>query len=106
MEDIVSPNIHLKLKKDWHYSILTITTENKIFGTQPFFCMKTTSGQYIWQNLDYQNKNEWTYTFDSYTLPIESIDKIGVATTTNEGISEIVVLDMNTYKKKRRVLFE
>ena len=106
MKEIKTPNINLSLKKDWHYSILTITTQNDIFGTQPFFCMKTRSGQYIWQNLDYQEKNRWTYTFDSYTLPIESIDKIGVATATNEGVCEVEILDMNTYLKKRCVLYE
>ncbi len=106
MKNIKIPEISLNLKKNEHYSILTITTENEIFGTQPFFCMKTKSGQYIWQNLDYQSWNEWTYTFDSYTLPIEAIDKIGVATCTNEGISEVTVLDMKTYKIKKRILYE
>ena len=87
-------------------SRLNVISENNIFGTQPFLAIKTKSGEYIWQNLDYRSDNWWTFTFDFYTLPKKAIDKIGIASNTDNGMTEIVVLDVDSNTIKRRVLHE
>ena len=70
--------------------VLNINSDESIFGSQPFFALKTVSGEYFHDNLDFQiPKRKWTYTFDEETLPLKSIDKIGVAANNSFGITTI-----------------
>ncbi len=78
---------------------LSINSSEKTFGPQPFFAFKTLTKQYFHDNLDFQVPfKEWTYTFDEETMPIEAIDKIGIASNNSYGITSVINLDIKTKK--------
>lgn len=82
--------IHMDEKKNT--AVFRIRAQKNIFGTQPFFCFKTVTGQYFWDNLDYgENAGEWSYVFDEKTLPADSIEQIAAAVNTPGGMTEIAV---------------
>ena len=77
-----------KFKKDIH--LLSIKSNIKIFGPQPFFAFKTNKGKYFHDNLDLQIPGrEWTYTFDSSTMEVKNIKKISVAANSEYGDTAI-----------------
>lgn len=83
-------------------AVLNVCVDELSFGVQPFLAIKTTSGQYFWDNFDFSEcKTEWTYTFDDKTLQAFSIDTIGIAINSSFGITEIIILDVlhNTQEK-------
>ncbi len=75
--------------------LLHIIADSDIFGSQPYFSIKTNDGKYYWDNLDYGNKNEWYYAFDPNTFLINEIDKIGIAANNATGKTAICVIDCN-----------
>ena len=78
---------------------LSIKSSEKTFGPQPFFAFKTLTKQYFHDNLYFQVPfKEWTYTFDEETMPIEAIDKIGIASNNSYGITSVINLDIKTKK--------
>lgn len=55
-------------------------TGGSLFGPQPFLALKTRQGNYHHDNLDIVEPGlHWTYVLDEQTLPIDDLDKIGVA---------------------------
>ena len=75
--------------------VLNINSTNPIFGPQPFLALKSIKGEYYHDNLDFQiPKKKWTYTFDEETLPLKSIEKIGVAANNSYGITTVSNLDV------------
>ena len=73
---------------------LSIETNNKIFGPQPFFALKLKDGRYIWDNLDFAIfGKKWSYTFDSNTVDLNNVDTIGVASCNDYGFVRVVTLD-------------
>lgn len=73
---------------------LHITTQEETFGPQPFFCIRTKDGRYVIDNLDFQKPlHEWSYTFDVDSIPLEAVDKIGIASNSRRGSGELVVMD-------------
>ena len=80
---------------------LKITTENDIFGPQPFLAIKTKDGTYYWDNLDFTEKNRWSYTFDNNTFIYDNVESIGVASNNKYGITETICYDCleQTYSK-------
>jgi len=75
----------LTIKAEIKYNQLFIKTDKECWGPQPYFCFKTRCGQYIWENLDFQDNNMWTFIFDDDTIPINKIEKIGIATNDRNG---------------------
>ena len=75
-------------------AVLTINTDTKPFGPQPWFCYRTKSGEIVYDNLDQgSHPLEWTYTFDEQnTLPTD-IDQIGVAFNTATGRTSVLTAD-------------
>jgi hypothetical protein len=98
--------IELKKDIDKNTAFLKIKSNNKIFGPQPFLAIKTVTGQYIWDNLDFQSEKEWTYTFDANTLKLNMLEKIGVAANSSEGVTEVIVYDVHYDKKVKRIYNE
>ncbi len=80
---------------------LTVRSSADTFGPQPFLCFKTLTSDYFHDNLDFQIPfREWTYTFDGETLPINAIEKIGVATNNKYGTTSVNVLDVKSEKSE------
>lgn len=80
--ELVQSNIHPQLE---------IRAEGDIFGPQPFLAIKTTDGRYIWENFDVSEPRKvWTYTFDSNTICLSEIEKIGVASNSACGVASVV----------------
>lgn len=69
---------------------LRVATNGKIFGSQPYLALKTRLGEYIWDNFDYDEGNNWSYTFDNHSIVFENIEKIGVAANNEYGKCEIM----------------
>ncbi len=91
----VKPMMKLKLikHKEKNEGLLTVITENDIFGPQPYLAIKTVTGQYYWDNFDFQDNNKWTYTFDWNTISLNALEKVGVAANSAEGVTEVLVYD-------------
>lgn len=47
------------------------------------------------RNLDFQSPfKEWSYTFDEETMPLNTIESIGVATNNSYGITSVSTIDV------------
>lgn len=96
-------SIEFKNDVDKNTAYLKIKSDVKIFGPQPFLALKTVTGQYFWDNLDFQDEKEWTYVFDVNTLKLNMIEKIGVAANSSEGLTEVIVYDVLCDKKVKKI---
>lgn len=89
----VDLDVELKQPKDDAH-VLAVETETPTFGPQPFLAIKTKSGDYYHDNLDFQDPNyRWTYTFDTETLRIDAIESIGVAANNAYGTTTVTTID-------------
>ena len=88
--------INMELKKvNEKAHVLMVQSNIDIFGSQPYLSIKTFDGKYFYDNFDFQiPKRKWTYSFDEETLPIELVDKIGVATNNSIGQTSVEVYDV------------
>lgn len=96
--------LNLRLEYDFLHNKLHIQTDSNIFGPQPFLAIKTTQGQYYHDNFDFYKPYHWTYSFDRNTIYPEAIDKIGVASNTNAGLTEAIVWDKATNTQNKTTL--
>jgi hypothetical protein len=69
----------------------------EIFGPQPYLAIKTIKGEYFHDNFDflsepYDEYVKFTYPFDNYTINLEYVEKIGVASNDKYGNQEIKIL--------------
>ncbi len=99
--DAMRKAMKLEIKKKCEFSLkitensngahtLNIKSSQDTFGPQPFFAFKTVTNEYFHDNLDFQVPfKEWSYTFDNETMPINAIEKIGVATNNSYGITSV-----------------
>lgn len=77
--------------------VLTVSSDEPVFGPQPFLAVKTVTKSYYHDDLDFQiPKHRWTYVFDEATLPLKAVEKIGVAANNAYGITSVAVLDVAT----------
>lgn len=102
--DLEVNDIKLDLKYEEKNRKIIITSNNNIFGSQPFFCVKTYDGKYLWSNLDFIGDGKWSFIFDYHSVEIECVDKIGIAANSTSGITEIIVYDMRTSQMKKNIL--
>jgi hypothetical protein len=67
----------------------------ELFGPQPYLAIKTKSGDYFHDNFDFGDNNKliYYYTFDDYTIPINSLDKVSIASNDIYGNTEILHLN-------------
>jgi hypothetical protein len=76
---------------------ITVRADRPIFGPQPFFCFRTHSGEVFHDNLDFEEPFlEWTYVFDSMTLPLRAVELIGLAANDPAGLTTVIRLDPQT----------
>jgi hypothetical protein len=65
-------------------------TNGEFFGPQPYLAIKTKDGQYFHDNFDFHEfKKSFTYVFDNYTIPLNMIDIICIASNDKFGNSTI-----------------
>lgn len=95
--------VELEMDFNEEEKVLHIQSNDLIFGSQPFLCFKTITGQYLWSNLDYGNANEWWYTFDFHSIELEWIEKIGIAANSTDGTGEIILYDVRTKTKEHYI---
>lgn len=82
------------------HGTLLVTVQGEIFGPQPFLALKTKDGRYIWENLDVQVPGkQWSYTFDSNTVAMHTLEKLGIAANNRYGITRIIRLDSQGNKE-------
>ena len=96
--------LNLTLEYDFTKHKLHIKSDDVIFGPQPFLAIKTTQGQYFHDNFDFYQPYHWTYTFDRNTILPQAIEKIGVASNTKSGLTEVIVWDKHTNTQIRTTL--
>ena len=95
--------LRMEIDRGGIYPKLVVTSDGNIFGPQPFLAIKTYGNAYHWDNFDFYKKNCWTYTFDSNTVPLEQVDKIGVASNSFAGVSEVLLYDGRTEKIDKKI---
>ncbi|WP_233706659.1 hypothetical protein [Helicobacter marmotae] len=88
--------LDLSLEYDFSTHKLHVKSNEHIFGPQPYLALKTTQGQYFNDNFDFYAPYHWTYTFDRNTIPPQALEKIGVASNTKAGLTEVIVFDIHS----------
>ena len=83
-----------------------IYSDKNIFGPQPFFTVQLNNSHYYWQNLDFEKKKVWSYTFDEHNIMLNKVKKIGVAANDQYGLTEILNIDIKNNRVKKTVLNE
>jgi hypothetical protein len=77
--------------------VLSIRSGTPTFGPQPFFALKTRSGDFFYDNLDIQEPfREWTYTLDEQTFPAAALEAVGIGTCDSTGNVTTAVLDLES----------
>ena len=75
--------------------VLTVRTDQPTFGPQPYLAIKTIAGTYHHDNFDFQvPHHEWTFVFDEETLPLQAVERVGVATNNSFGVTSIARLNI------------
>jgi len=76
---------------------MIVRSHTATFGPQPWLSIKTHSGQYLHDNFDIDTPfHEWRYFFDDTTVPLDSVETIGVASNNAYGSTTIIRLDVRT----------
>jgi hypothetical protein len=77
--------------------VLEIATDTPTFGPQPWLALKTKSGTYHNDNLDFDEPfRRWRYVFDDETFPLGALERIGVAANNSVGVTTVKLLDPAT----------
>ena len=70
--------------------------EGELFGSQPFFSIKTKKNEYLHDNLDIVKKDKiWSYIFDFQTIELNKIKKIGVGSAGRYGDYQVATKKIN-----------
>ena len=74
------------VKRQQNRMVTRIRANRTIFGSQPFFAIKTVTGKYYWDNLDFgEDETTWYYTFDEHSFVPNMIMEIGVGANDSDG---------------------
>ena len=84
----------LKVKNDHPHFFVEVKNGN-IFGPQPFLAIKSTNGDYIYDNFDFIKKNVWAYSFHQDTIVLDKVKKIYIAANDKYGNTTIKNLKIN-----------
>lgn len=101
--DPIGINLSATIDRNGEAPRLIVSAESDIFGPQPFLALKTRSNDYHWQNFDFNGDKRWSYTFDFHTLPINCIDRLGVAANSPTGVTEVITIDPQSEGKEKEV---
>jgi hypothetical protein len=107
-EEVLTNNI--KFECDIENNLLKVkVTNGELFGPQPYLALKTITGDYFHDNFDFHDfKKSFTYTFDKYTLTLNMLSNIVIASNDKYGNTYIVRFDLKNgevlYKEMKEVL--
>ena len=88
-------DLQVTMRAEGDAHVLTIKSDTKTFGPQPWLCFKTVTEDYHHDNFDILTPfHEWRYVFDRETFPIRAIEAVGVATNNAYGATTVVVHDV------------
>ncbi len=83
--EVQSNSIELKINLQGN-TLKVYTLNGEIFGPQPYLAFKTRNGDYFHDNFDFlMPKKSFSYVFDEYTIPIDQIESIAVASNDKYG---------------------
>lgn len=96
--------LELELRQiDDRTHVLRVTSATPTFGPQPWLALKTVEGTYHFDNFDIDTPfHQWRYVFDEETLPLASVNAIGVAANNSFGTTTVVVINPATEKVTRK----
>lgn len=84
--------------------VLSVKTDGKIFGPQPFLALETKTFRFIHDNFDFfAPGKEWHYYFDEWTLPLGGIKRIGVAS--NDSIGRVCINIIEVASEEHETVF-
>jgi hypothetical protein len=89
LQDGALPNTSTAIKD----SILCVTTDKKIWGTQPFLAIKTHDGRYLRDDFIIEEQNSWRYAFDVHSIELNSVADLGIAF--NDLVGNVTILSSN-----------
>lgn len=71
----------------------------ELFGPQPYLALKTLNGDYFHDNFDFNEfKKIYSYTFDDYTLELNKLSNIAIASNDKYGNTYIINIKMENGK--------
>ena len=101
-EEIGNNSIHLKVVLDKN-TLIVETIRGEIFGPQPYLAFKTTTGEYFHDNFDFLiPKKTFSYVFDEYTVPIDNIETIAIASNDKFGNTFIRTISSQDRKASKQ----
>lgn len=94
-EQVQEEAINIKVELDSKHLVVYVQN-GETFGPQPYLAIKTKDGQYYHDNFDYfdHSSQNFNYTFDDYTIPLDNIEKIAVATNDKFGNQAIKIISL------------
>lgn len=79
--------------------LLLQVTNGELFGPQPYLALKTATGEYFHDNFDFNEfKKSYSYTFDEYTLKLNELSNLAIASNDKYGNSYILNLKFKNGK--------
>jgi hypothetical protein len=86
----------VKLKAELHGNKLIVNViSGRMFGPQPFLAIKSKTSSYHHDNFDVIEFGvSYSYTFDSQTIALSSVDKIGVASADKFGHYDVNIIEV------------
>ncbi|EGB13413.1 hypothetical protein DND132_0195 [Pseudodesulfovibrio mercurii] len=67
----------------WTGNRVDVRADKDIWGPQPWMSFKTLDQRYLHENMDRQDGNHWSFTFDADSIPLGSLEAIAFATNDN-----------------------
>jgi hypothetical protein len=93
----------LVLEASLRGNLLEVSSDAPIFGPQPFLALKTLTGAYYHDNLDFQEPGRrWSYTLDSQTLERQALEAVGLAACDHTGNVTVLKIDCPTGRQELR----
>lgn len=84
---------------------LTIKCNKSIFGAQPFLTFKTHLNEIYHDNFSFgKDDSLFHYSFDSHSVPIEMLKKIGVGVNDSCGNSSVLLIDLKKGEATRNFI--
>ncbi|MEL4394891.1 hypothetical protein [Shewanella algae] len=70
-------------------------SKGELFGPQPFLAIKTKTGDYFHDNFDVVSfGSKYSYVFDSQTINLNAVNKLGIASADRNGYFDIKVIEI------------
>jgi hypothetical protein len=75
------------------FARLEVEANHDSFGPQPFLAIRTHDKRYLSDNMEiHRPRRLWSYTFDADTVPLDAVHSFGVASSDDNGSTNVVVM--------------